>query len=113
MLAQQHQQDQKNTSATAVPMHKHKSSGARGHWHRWAQRTARAHSALLIALIRVIIVAFSISTVSSSFKFRKSKIIALFQDEPYAPANIHFIFNKHSSNRLFESFNNSTKLTAT
>lgn len=48
---------------------------------------------LLIALIIVIIVAFSNSTVSSSsFKFRKSKIIALFQDEPYAPANIHFIF---------------------
>lgn len=48
-----------------------------------------AHSVLLIALIIVIIVAFSISTVSSSFKFRKSKIIALFQDEPDAPANIH------------------------
>lgn len=56
----------------------------------------------LIALIIVIIVAFSISTVSSSnFRFRKSKIIALFQDEPYAPANICFIlFNKHSSNHL-------------
>lgn len=30
MLAQQHQHDQKNTSAKAVTMHKHKSAGALG-----------------------------------------------------------------------------------